>query len=464
MLSYIKRSLHSYAIRSFSPLVFRRIFELKKSLVLILGLVGIRSGAERQADSLIDAAVIALNAGDFVLAEEKLRQAAVVKPYDARIAQHLGATRFLKHRAADPVAQASIAEMHKIIGAMNVELTRNPLYTPGEFWSGIGKFHVDLLERYGVENFKRTVAHHYQNWFMDSLRDVQVQELLKLWPTHFATEPWTNIMEVPNNVGMPRRLDDGFCDPQYRHADPEGREIYRIAVGLLWEYVKGLPSSMPLDDLTESDIGNPVRIWRNGKSISSDIAHSFRERNILLDNIGLKGDEGLTVGELGAGHGRLAEMFGRTTNYRHLIFDITPALFVSQWYIKQLFPNEKIFEFRAFENFEEIREELSGCRFAFFSSNQIEKFPNEFFNLFINMNSLAEMKKVQIGNFIKHIDRLTSIGFMSRQQISSFNPVELVHLTKQDFAMPSNWNLSLDTVDVIYPTYFNQVWKKAAKI
>jgi hypothetical protein len=58
---------------------------------------------------------------------------------------------------------------------------------------------------------------------------------------------------------------------------------------------------------------------------------------MLLDALSLDGTEGLVVGELGAGHGRLADVFGRTTNYRYFIFDVTPALFVSHGTSKRCF-------------------------------------------------------------------------------------------------------------------------------
>lgn len=407
---------------------------------------------------MIECSISSSNSGDYEGSERSLLQAAMLNPTDHQIAPHLGRIRFLKSRSADVKAQSQTQSMLATINSMNHEIESNPIYVPGEFWEGVGKFHVQLLERYGIENFKRTVSHHYQNWFMCDYNDPQVRQLFKTWPTHFASEPWFNIIEIPDHVGINPSMD--FDDPTYPLAFSENREIYRISVGLLWEFVKNNDSFNVLEKLTESEIGNPIRIWRKGKLISSDLAHSVRERNMLLEALSLSGNEGLIVGELGAGHGRLAEIFGRTTNFRYVIFDITPALFVSQWYIKKLFPNEKIFEFRHFDDFTEIRDELQESRFAFFTSNQIEKFPNDYFNLFINMNSLAEMRRDQIQNFLHQIDRLTSVAFLSRQQLNSCNPVELVPLSKDDFSLPDRWGLIVNKVDDIYPIFFNQIWKR----
>ena len=433
-----------------------------KRFIKILKSLRLKRSSHRkmiELDKLIASSIYFSNQGEYKKAETYLQQAAILMPSNPKIAPHIGRVRFLRDRFSDLKTQDETKKMLEQIDLMNIELKRKPIYFPGEFWEGVGRFHVQVLEQYGVENFKRTVSHHYQNWFMDSYNDPQVRQLFNTWPANLALEPWTNVIEIPNHVGLPT-LDDDFKTPMYRLANPESLEIYRISVGLLWEFVKNSTAGNLLEQLPELEIGNPLRIWRKGKLISSDMAHSLRERSMFLDALNLKGNEGLIVGELGAGHGRLAEVFGRTTNYRHFIFDIAPALYVSQWYIKSIFPNEKIFEFRHFEDFEEIRSELQECRFAFFTSNQIEMIPDEFFNLFINMNSLAEMRLDQIKNFLSQIDRLTSRAFLSRQQEKSFNPIELTPLTKNDFALPSRWLLILDKLDEIYPDYFNQIWTR----
>jgi len=372
------------------------------------------SAVQQKIEYLLSRAISASNSRDYEVAESHLREAAMLDSSNHQIAPHLGRVRLLKSRSIDEAAQQQNHTMLEKISSMNRELeSNNPIYIPSEFWDTFGKFHMQLLERYGIENFKRTVSHNYQNWFMVSRDDPQVQQLFKTWPTHFASEPWFNTIEVPDHVGLHTSLT--FDDPTYPLAYTEEREIYRIAVGLLWEFVNSTDNFNVLNQLSESEIGNPVRIWRKGRLISSDIAHSVRERNMFLENLSYKGNEGLIVGELGAGHGRLAEVFGRTTNYRYYIFDITPALYVSQWYIKATFPDEKIFEFRHFDSFGEIRDELQECRFAFFTANQIEKIPDDHLQFFINMNSLTEMRLDQIGNFLRQIDRETTRAFLSRE-------------------------------------------------
>ena len=412
----------------------------------------------KQAHELVLEARGYVDAGNEDHAEEILLQALPLDP--ASVAPHLSRVRFMKDRRASSLAKTADAELRASIAAMEDEIRRDALYVPSEFWHTTGKFHKKWLADYGIENFKRTVSHNYQNWMMVTDADPQVRQLLALWPKHKSHQPWLNAIESPDQVGC-QFSSPAFPFPAYPIANAQQRETYRVAVGLLWEYVLSTDKFGTLETLTESEIGNPVRIWRKGKLISSDLAHSVRERNMLLKASELNGDEALCVAELGAGYGRLAEVFGRTTNYRYMIFDITPALYVSQWYIKRIFPEEQIFEFRHFDSFSEIESELNNSRFAFFTANQIELMPDGICDLFINMNSLMEMRPEQIKNFLHHIDRLTQRSFLSRQWVSWRNPEDGNTVGKGDFALGPGWKLSLDHLDTIYPDLFNQVWTRA---
>jgi putative sugar O-methyltransferase len=417
--------------------------------------------SSRQISPTLADALRAADVGENLRAEQALEKEMSIAPMDSRLGPHLARIRFLKARAANPAAAAANSELRASLAAMESEIRRHPLYVPSEFWATWGRFNERLLADYGIENFKRTVSHNYQNWMMTSMEDSQVRRLHELWPKHRSHLPWLNAIEVPDHVGSPG--DPKFTKPEYPLADPLKRDIYRVAVGLLWEYVLSTDTFGVLNGLDELEIGNPLRIWRGGRLISSDIAHSVRERNMLLSTLKLTGQEGLSVAELGAGHGRLAEIFGRTTNYRYFIFDITPALFVSQWYTKRIFPGERIFEFRHFESFSEIESELQDCRFAFFTPNQIELIPDDAFHVFINMNSLMEMRPDQVRNFLNQIDRLTTRAFLSRQWLKWRNPDEGHSLVKEDFALSDRWRVALDQIDDIFPEFFNQIWQRASQ-
>jgi len=406
-----------------------------------------------------------IKSGKFDEAEQRLMQVLKKNPTNMRVIPYITRVRYLKQRSDSFDDAMQTIDMLSTLDTMNKELKSNPVYSLQPKWQIGVDIQTQLLTEYGVENFKRTVSHGYQNFVMSSLNDPQVIKLFETMQTHFTCEPWFNTIEVPDHVGIHERIYDDaiekhFDNPTYKLAYPEDREVYRIAVGLLWEQVRLTDLFNILDSLEESEIGNPIRIWRKGKLISSDLAHSVRERNMLLNSLSLDGTEKLTVGEIGAGHGRLAEVFGKTTNYRYVIFDITPALYVAQWYITKLFPDEKIFSFRHFDDFKEVEQELKESRFAFLTPNQIEMFPDEYFDLSINMNSLGEMRLDQVENYLYHIDRLTTQGFMSRQEFHDKSKNEwLEGFPKETFALPKErWELVVDKIDDFHPHFFNQIW------
>jgi putative sugar O-methyltransferase len=396
--------------------------------------------------------------GEFGEALRLLQRAAQINSSNPRIEPHLSRVRFLLGRSLDPAASEEIRTLEESIAVMHGELDRDPIYSPGVFWKTHGTFHLELLKSYGLANFKRTVSHNYQNWLMTSFADPQVRRLVETWAEHRRLEPFVNTIERPDHVGFHRKMN--FDSPEYALGDELEREVYRLAVGLLWEHVLVGDRTGILNTLEEAEIGNPIRIHRHGRLISSDLAHSLRERNLLLEKITLTGDERLTVGEIGAGHGRLAEIFARTTNYRYLIFDIPPALYVSEWYIRRLFPNERIFGFRPFDRWEEVRDEVAASRFAFFTANQIEHIPDRQLDLFINMNSLMEMRMDQIQNFLKHISRLTTRAFLSRQWLKWQNSMDNVTVDRESYSLGSGWRKVLDVVDDVHPDFFNQIWAR----
>ena len=186
--------------------------------------------------------------------------------------------RFLAKRAADPRTAAEIRDLRAALDSMNRELSRKEIYVAGAFWEHWGKLHVYLLERYGIENFKRTVAHNYQNWLMHNREDHQVKRLLELWSTHLSSQPLRNSGELPDDVGFHPQV----LFPFYSLSNPAAFEIYKLSVGLLWEYTLAGDEHGILAAASESAIGNPVRLWRDGRLISSDLCHSVRERNEIL--------------------------------------------------------------------------------------------------------------------------------------------------------------------------------------
>lgn len=356
-------------------------------------------------------------------------------------------------RAVPPTREHMLAEMARI----NQEIEKSPEVMPSKFWQVHARQHVDLLLRHGLENFKRTVAHNYYNWLTLSMADGQIRRLLDLWSLHGSMEVFSDQMEAPGAAGMPV----GGNQESYALLNEDAQKVYKLGVSLLWDYTLLTDRHGILRQLEEPLTGNPLRISRRGRLLSQDLAHSVRERNTILDCIdtGPTSAQPLVIGELGAGHGRLAHVFHMTRNCRYLIFDIAPALMVSQWYISSLFPDEPVFHFRPFDSFDEVAEEVGRARFAFFSANQIEVLPPGYCDLFINVCSLMEMRVETIQHYFDQIERVTRGHFYTKQWYVQNNREDGIVYAKDDYPVPARWRCLLDQKDPINPRLFEQLWQ-----
>lgn len=366
----------------------------------------------------------------------------------------------MDRRADSEAVRIEIAQRRLLVADMRRALALDPFFNPNKFWESIAAKHERMLDDFGINNFKRTVAHNYQNWLICSAEDSQWQGLRKLWQHEKFINPVLNTIEAVDDAGFIWEVDN----PSYALSAPGALAVYKLATGILWEIALAQDKFEFLADFEESIVGNPIRLRRNGVLISQDTAHSARELNTLFSVAKLSKTGRLTFAELGAGQGRLAEMIGRSTDHRYYIFDIAPTLAVSQWYIQQLFPNEKIFTFRDFDSWNQIEEELNDSRFAFFTANQIKLMPKESVDVFINICSLMEMTTQQIDYFLGRISDVTRYVFLSKQWYEWDNPNDHIHLSKDDFKLKQGFDLLHEQPDEIYKELFLQIWRRSARI
>jgi putative sugar O-methyltransferase len=359
-------------------------------------------------------------------------------------------------RASSPEARQEIAERRALLATMRAALDRDPFFKPSLFWDEVAQKHERMLDTFGIDNFKRTVAHNFHNWLICKEQDVQWQQLRTIWKNRPTYQPVLNSIELVDDAGLNWDVET----PYYPLSDPPHMTIYKLSVGILWEQALAQDHMGFLENFEEPLIGNPIRLRRNGRLISQDAAHSAHELNLLFRISGLAKDTHLTFAELGAGQGRLAEMVGRCTNHRFVIFDIPPTLAVSQWYIQQLFPNEKIFTFRDFDSWTEVEAEFDASRFAFFLPNQIKHFPAKSIDVFLNICSLMEMKREQIAYFLDRIGQITRRTFMSKQWYKWKNKADNITVTKDDFRLAHGFVPSYDAADEIHSDLFIQIWER----
>ena len=348
------------------------------------------------------------------------------------------------------------ARMDPVFSAMADEIeSAAALYRPSRFWENLNGINLEMLSDHGPENFKRTVAQNYFNWLVISKGDNQFRSVFAAWRRNLSLRPFLNVLEIPHllrtTIGLERRVG------------AKELFIYKLFVGMLWELALLGDRSGLAATLEEPLLGNPIVVRRRGRRISQDLANSIREFNTLIEGDTALLGQPKRIAELGAGYGRLGHVLLSDPGTQYYVFDIPPALYVSQWYLSRLFESDRIFRFRHLEDFRSHQDEIRSCRVGFFTPNQIELFPAEFFDAFVSISTLPEMTEVQNRNYINHIQRTSARLVYLKQWTEWENREDARKFTKQDVALGAPFRCILDRPDAVQDQFSEQLWRRQAQ-
>jgi len=303
------------------------------------------------------------------------------------------------------------------------------LYAPSPFWEQLLAKHVEELELEGFENFKRTVNMRYFNWSILGIVRHQLASVLRQWMAHPSLSPF-----LAQFNGY--RLEKGSAAKSF---NPVSAAIYKVYVAMLADFVATSDKLGLLDKIGEPEVGNPFVINYRGRRISQDLCnsiHEFYSSTAASD----PAKPGFRIAELGAGYGRLGQVYlSALPNASYCVIDIPPALYISQRYLTEVFPDQPVFKFREFSSYEQVRTEFEASRIRFLAAHQIELLPADQFDLFVNISSLHEMTREQIANYLRQIDRLCRGIFYSKQWLTSRAKVNGFTLKEFEYPIPSNW-------------------------
>lgn len=334
-----------------------------------------------------------------------------------------------------------------------------PIYHPSQFWSFFSDIHMTQLRELGIESFKQNVNQSYYNYVPLNIWDPFVVSinLLKL----FGKIHKTNKYELKNpDMNEKEEIWKRKYRCIFQGRTEYQKKLYQNTVGLLIDYAKLNDPEQLMEKLEEPELGGPIEMRLNGKLVSQDLANSVLERYSILNSIKHDPCQKLNIVEIGAGYGRLAYVFLQTSNCKYVIFDIAPALYVAQSYLSLLFKNKKIFKFRSFKNFEEIQKEFEKSDIAFFTINQIQYFPENYFDLSINISSLHEMRRDQVSYILNQMSRVTNKYIYIKQYKKYKNPQDKIFITFKDYKFNQEWK------NIMYRTlstnrrFFEAMYKK----
>ncbi len=313
---------------------------------------------------------------------------------------------------------------------------------PSKYWEELNRKNLQQLADSRYENFKRTLARNYFTWIVNPLNK-QIRFLMR------EAGFWRSAKIVARAIFSPR----------HKLLKRKHTIYYNMLTNLLWAYVEKNDDDRNLERLSEPLEGNPLRVTRNGRLISQDLANSLLEYEAIL-HPDLDRREVRTILELGPGYGRTAYVFLELQpNCRYILVDIPPALYVAQRYLANVFAERKIFGFRPFDDFASVRGELEDAEIIFLTPNQLELMPDKSVDLFVNISSLHEMRMDQIRYYFLEIERLTRKYFYFKQWKETTVPFENETIREADYPVGGDWKLLMRQQCKVQAKFFEALYE-----
>lgn len=340
---------------------------------------------------------------------------------------------------------ASDQEIIDQIDSMSFELsqhTNRSLYGPAAFWESLGQKHKDLIKKSGFHSFKRTINFEYHQWGIKSLRDSKIKSLVRELLKNYR---------IPHGFLWARIDSESVADLQ--EINPS---VYAFFMGLLWQYASLKDRLGCLEICREPALGQPLPVTYKNKLISQDLATSSLELNRIAEHVDLT--KITSVAEIGAGYGRLAYlMMTKFPDLRYYIFDIPPAVVISQNYLASTLVNCPVNRFSGTPSDMKQADSAPGVRICL--PHQMELWPNDFFDLVINISSFDEMPFEQVQNYFSLIDQKCRGWFYIKGHMKAPDWCEVSGGGLTQLPYPKSWELVYQGEDPFSPTFSERIYK-----
>jgi putative sugar O-methyltransferase len=319
----------------------------------------------------------------------------------------------------------------------------NRVFHPSAYWRALNEQNIRQLDEQGIGNIKRTLAQNYFTWVIG-----WAHEQFRFLVRHTRLGDWPRILR---NL---RWQSDGSGLSRIKWAQ---LQIFTL---MLWAFAKRRDHAAALEQRVEPTVGNPFPITLDGRLISQDLANASLEVNAILEKFSPPRDAPFRVCEIGAGYGRDAylflSMFPRSS---YVIVDIPPALFVSQAYLKTLFPDRRFFLFTPADDITPLVPDILASDCVFLLPHQATQLPRGVVDLAVNISSLQEMTLPQIHAYIDLIDNLTAGFFYTKQWVVSRNPHDGIVVHHDDYPIPSRWRPLFDRTAPVQTSFFEAMYE-----
>ncbi|MCH9704079.1 MAG: putative sugar O-methyltransferase, partial [Chlamydiae bacterium] len=197
--------------------------------------------------------------------------------------------------------------MATTLDTMFAELKNSPsTLLPSNFWLAITDEHLKMLEDFGIENLRQTIAHKHFTFGYDgdSKRKAQ-SKLTKLTSLKCKLKSHTQAKQIQRH----KHIYTSHLQNIPVHMEYKSLKRHCYYTNLLYAFFKRVYSEELLNAVSESPVGNPYPIYEKGKLLSEDMINSLIEYSMMKKYVPLS--ECQQVIEIGAGYGRMAAIFGQ---------------------------------------------------------------------------------------------------------------------------------------------------------
>jgi putative sugar O-methyltransferase len=321
-------------------------------------------------------------------------------------------------------------------------LKTNEKSNSSKFWLELNRKNIGQLNDHGYENFKRTIALNYFTWIV-RLRDEQFSFLKKHLPLTTVGKCFFKSV-FSRKLSLFKRKKSIQC---------------KFLTYLLYEYAQKKYSASFFMGLQEPLEGNPPVVLVENRPVSQDLINSLLEYNSVI-NSGLDRNGLKVILELGAGYGRNAYVFLKALPaVKYIIVDIFPALHISWRYLANQFPGRKIFPFREFDSYEQVKNEFEAADVIFLSPDQLKLLPPKSVDLFVNISSFQEMIKSQIDYYFQEVERVTRGYLYFKQWKETKIPMDNILIRESDYPVKKEWTKIYSRECEVQTRFFEALYK-----
>lgn len=322
-----------------------------------------------------------------------------------------------------------------LVCMMDYFISTSSFLSSSGYWNYLCKLNVELLVNHGIKNFKQTVE-RMSYWGEASLESVLIKPLLN----------------DPINIQIETKEIFKYYDLCSKAESIQ----HNLANVVMLNYLvnNGYEKYLFMED---SLFGNPIYIRYKDKRYSFALLNAILEIDVISKNIPIKSQPKFL--EIGGGAGRTClALLNLHPNSKYVIVDIPPALYVSQENISQNFKNKKIFKFKPFSSYAEVKNDLESSDIVFISPEQLSLLPDKSIDIAIAIDCLHEMTYQDVQKYFVEFNRLASYLYFKCQN-SQWAKTSQILLTIDTYPIMSHWRKILHDKCYVPNDYFNAVYK-----